>query len=100
MLSSYHFKERSSTMPTKTVSLRIDEKLYKEFAEFSERIYVPVSALFSAFAAKTVHEQRIPFDLSIDPFYSTENQRRIKAAIEQLESGKGAVHELIDAQDD
>jgi DNA-damage-inducible protein J len=84
-------------MATKTVSLRIDEELYEQFTEFSERAYVPVSVLFSAFAAKTVSEQRVPFELSIDPFYDAKNQERIREAIKQLESGKGTVHELIEA---
>ncbi|MDR1088488.1 MAG: type II toxin-antitoxin system RelB/DinJ family antitoxin [Coriobacteriales bacterium] len=83
-------------MATKTVSLRMDEELYEQFSEFSQQIYVPVSALVSAFAAKTVSEQRVPFDLSIDPFYNAENLRRIQAAIEQLEAGKGNVHELVE----
>ncbi|MDR1184714.1 MAG: type II toxin-antitoxin system RelB/DinJ family antitoxin [Coriobacteriales bacterium] len=89
--------EKSVAMATKTISLRMDEKLYEQFVEFSEKIYVPVSALVSAFAAKTVSEQRVPFDLAIDPFYDAENQKRIRIAIEQLEAGKGKVHELIEA---
>ena len=84
------------TTKTKTISLRIDEKLYDQFVEFSERVYIPPSALFAAFAAKTVSEQRIPFDITADPFYSPDNLRHLLKSIEQLEAGKGTVHELIE----
>ena len=83
-------------MATKTVSLRIDEDLYNQFSEFSEKVFIPTSALFSAFAAKTVQEQRVPFELSVDPFYNIENQKLILAAIEQLDSGHGTLHDLVE----
>ncbi len=31
-----------------------------------------------------------------DPFYSEENQQYIKKSIEQLESGQGKIHDLMD----
>ncbi len=33
---------------------------------------------FTIFAAKVSREQRIPFDISVDPFYSTANIVRLK----------------------
>jgi DNA-damage-inducible protein J len=74
----------------------MDEDLYRDFSRFCEEVYLPPSALFSSFAARTVREQRIPFDIGIDPFYSAANQARIKASIDQLERGEGTVHELIE----
>ncbi len=84
-------------MATKTVSIRMDEDLYREFSEFADRVYIPVSALVSSFAATTVREQRVPFELAVDPFYAPANQVRIAAAIDQLERGEGTVHDLIEA---
>ena len=81
---------------TKTISLRIDANLYDQFLEFSEQVYISPSALFSTFAAKTVREQRIPFDVTVDPSYSEINQKHLLSSIEQLESGKGTVHDLIE----
>jgi DNA-damage-inducible protein J len=53
------------------------------------------------FARAVLREQRIPFAItgSDDPFYSIKNQARLNAAIEQLEAGKGTVHDLIEAND-
>jgi hypothetical protein len=50
-------------MTTKTVSIRMEEGLYDKLVDFCAEIYIPVSALFSAFAAKTVHDRRVPFDI-------------------------------------
>ena len=84
-------------MATKTVSLRMDEDLYREFSDFSDRVHIPVSALVSSFAAATVREQRVPFEIAADPFYLPANQAQIAAAIEQLEAGRGSVHSLVEA---
>ena len=84
-------------MATKTVSLRMDEDLYEEFNDFADRVRIPVSALVASFAAVTVREQRLPFEIAADPFYSPANQAHIAAAIDQLEAGRGRAHDLAKA---
>jgi DNA-damage-inducible protein J len=84
-------------MTTKTVSIRMDENLYRELTEFSDRVYIPVSALISSFAAATVREQRLPFEIAVDRFYEPANQAYLAAGIDELEAGGGTKHELIDA---
>ena len=81
---------------TKTVSLRIDEELYGNFVEFCEEVYIPPSALFSAFAAKTVRDQRIPFEVASNPFYSKTNQERLNESIQKAEAGLLLSHDPID----
>ncbi len=39
---------------------------------------------------------RIPFEVSVDPFYSFENQTVLERSIKQLESGHGAEHEIVE----
>ena len=43
-------------------------------------------------------EKRIPFDVSIDPFYSEANMNYLKKVISDIESGKAELqeHELIE----
>lgn len=84
-------------MATKTVSIRMDEALYHEFSEFAERTHIPVSALISTFAAATVREQRLPFEVAADPFFIPANLAQVSAAIDQLEQGRGTAHDLIEA---
>lgn len=39
-------------------------------------------------------ENRLPFEVSIDPFYSDENMARLKKSIAQMEATGGTVHEV------
>lgn len=39
-------------------------------------------------------EKRIPFDVSIDPFYSKSNMKAINESIKELEEGKVVVKTL------
>ena len=39
-------------------------------------------------------EKRIPFEVSVDPFYSEENMTRLRKAIQDLDAGKGTAHEV------
>ena len=45
---------------------------------------------------QSLHEMRIPFEVSVDPFYSPANQQVLEESIRQLESGKGKKHDLIE----
>jgi DNA-damage-inducible protein J len=83
-------------MATMTVNIRMDADLYRQFSDFADRIEVSVPALVSSFATATVRHQRLPFDLSAELFNNPVNQARVRAAINQLEQGGGAAHDLID----
>lgn len=43
-------------------------------------------AAFISFAKKVCSENKIPFEFSLDPFYSKENMERLRKSIEQMES--------------
>ena len=43
---------------------------------------------FGIFAKKVVRENRIPFDVALDPFYSASNMRSLEESAEQFRSGK------------
>ncbi|MCL1841114.1 MAG: hypothetical protein FWF75_05105 [Propionibacteriaceae bacterium] len=74
-----------------------DEDLCRQLCEFSDRVHIPVSALISCFAATTVREQRLPFQIAADLFHAPANQAHVAAGIDELEVGGDTVHELIDA---
>ena len=48
------------------------------------------------FVRKVINEQRIPFEVSVDPFYSEANMTRLRKSIDQLNAGEGKEHELIE----
>ena len=57
-----------------------------------------MSAAFIVFAKTAVQQQRIPFEITLepDPFYSETNMKVLRESIKQLEEGKGAEHELLE----
>ena len=57
-----------------------------------------MSAAFTIFATKVGRERRIPFDVSVDPFYSESNIKELKRRIESVRSGKSTLeeHDLIE----
>ena len=45
-------------------------------------------------AKKMTREQRLPFELSVDPFYSEQNQARLRKSIAEMEATGGTIHEV------
>ena len=83
-----------------TLSIRMDNTLKEQFHRLCEDFGMSVSTAVTLFAKATLREQKIPFEIAMDPFYSEENQRHLARAIAELEAGKGTIHELIEVEDD
>ena len=82
-------------MSQTTVNIRMDSELKKQFESFCSDVGMSMTTAFCVFAKKTVRERRIPFEISAeDPFYSHDNQERLRKSISQLERTGGTVHEV------
>ena len=73
------------------INVRIDEDVKKSMEETCKELGITMSAAFNIFARKMSREKRIPFEVSIDPFYSESNIKALKESIKQLEEGKVVV---------
>ncbi len=73
-----------------TVSFRMDDTLKRQTEAILEALGLNMTTAMTMFAKTIVREQRLPLDLSVDPFYFPTNQARLKQAIENYESGKSA----------
>ena len=83
------------------INIRMDEELKKNFERFCIDTGMTMTTAFCIFAKKVVAEQKIPFEITAnDPFYNKKNIERIKKAVEDLDNGKGAKHELIEVEDE
>lgn len=71
-----------------TVSFRMDDTLKKKTETILDELGLNMTTAMTMFAKTIVREQRLPLDLSVDPFYSTANQERLKRSIERYETGK------------
>lgn len=87
-------------MAQTNISIRIDEDLKKQFEKFCEDTGMTMTTAFNIFIKKAVKEQRIPFEITADPFYSTANMERLKKAVEDIEKGKTTVHDIIEVEDE
>lgn len=81
-----------------TVSFRMDDSTKMAFEGFCDSIGLTPSAFFNMTAKVALRENRIPFEVSGDPFWSSENQARLRESIKQIEEGKSTRHELIEVE--
>ena len=72
------------------VSFRMDDTLKRQTEAVLDQLGLNMTTAMTMFAKTIVREQRLPLDLSLDPFYSPENQTRLKQAIDRYESGEAA----------
>lgn len=81
-------------MAQTTVSVRMDDALKKEFDNVCTDLGLSMTTAITMLAKKMTREKRLPFEVSIDPFYSDENMARLRKSIAQMESSGGTVHEV------
>lgn len=43
-------------------------------------------------------EKRIPFEVSVDPFYKESNMEHLRRGVEALNDGKGVEHDIIESE--
>jgi DNA-damage-inducible protein J len=79
---------RSDTMAQTLINIRMDEDLKKSMEHTCQELGMNMTTAFTIFAKKMSREHRIPFDVSVDPFYSQANIQAIKESVEQLKQGK------------
>lgn len=53
-----------------------------------------VTAAYTMFATKVTREQRIPFEVTADPFFSEENMDRLRRNMVQMEKTGETIHEV------
>jgi len=89
-------------MAQTTLNVRIDEDVKKGLEDFCYAVGLNVSVAVNMFAKAVIREQRLPFDVAIDPFRSEVNLNRLRKAIEEVKTGKSKLveHELIEVFDD
>ena len=81
------------------VNVRMDEDLKKSFDTVCNELGMNMTTAIVIFAKKVSREKRIPFDVSIDPFYSESNMKALQDSIEQLNSGKTVIKSLEELED-
>lgn len=94
----YYIKIRSERrvgfMSQTTISVRMDDKLKKDFDSVCNELGLSMTTAITMLAKKMTREKRLPFEVSMDPFYSDENMARLRKSIAQMDATGGTVHEV------
>lgn len=80
------------------ISLRVDDELKRDAEKILNDIGLSMSTAINIFLKTVVRENRIPFELSADPFYSKENMKELERRVHAVRSGESTLkeHELIE----
>ena len=70
------------------INLRIDDEVKRRAEKTFDDIGLSMSAAITIFLKAVVRENRIPFELSADPFYSKENMAELEKRAADIRSGK------------
>lgn len=84
------------------INVRMDEKLKQEFEKFCDETGMNISTAVNIFAKTVVREQRIPFEIETDQFYSKKNQEYLAKVIAEIKNGTAKLeeHEIIEDGED
>ena len=79
------------------VNFKLDADVKKSMEEVCAELGLSMSAAFTVFAKKVGREKRIPFEVSVDPFYSESNTRYLENMVRDIKSGKAhfAEHDIV-----
>ena len=81
---------------TVNVNFRLDETDKKRMENVCNELGLSMSAAFTIFAKKVGREHRIPFEISVDSFYSESNVAHLRRGIAALNAGLGVEHDIIE----
>lgn len=82
------------------VNFKWMQMLKKAWMQVCSELGLSMSAAFTIFAKKVGREKRIPFEVSVDPFYSESNIRYLENIVHDIKNGRAnfAEHELIEVE--
>ena len=75
------------------VNFRMDEEDKKGMEEVCKELGLSMTTAFTLLAKKMRREKRLPFDVSIDPFYSDSNIGCLRRIISEIDSGRAKLAE-------
>ena len=85
-----------------TVSVRMDESLKREFDAVCNELGMSMTTAITILAKKMTREKRLPFEVSMDPFYSASNMAALNDSIEEMRQGRTVTKTLeeLEAMED
>lgn len=81
-------------MAQTTVTIRMDDSLKQSFDAVCNELGMTMTTAITILAKKMTRENRLPFEVSVDPFYSEGNMGALRESIEQMQRGQTIVKTL------
>lgn len=80
------------------ISFRVDDEVKLNAEKTLEAIGLSMSTAMNIFLKTVVREQRIPFELTADPFYSKGNIQHLENVLSDIKNGKATFseHNLVE----
>ena len=80
------------------VNIPMDTDLKRSMEAVCHTLGMNMTTAFTMFAKKMSQEQRLPFDASLDPFYSPQNIAYLEGIVADIKNGTAtfAAHALIE----
>ena len=78
------------------VNMRIDDELKDKAELLFDELGMSMTTAFTMFIKASIRKNGIPFELSIDPFYSEKNMKILRESIRDADAGKLTEHDLIE----
>ncbi len=80
------------------ISVRVDDEVKRSAERTLDTIGLSMSTAINIFLKTVARENRIPFELNADPFYSRSNIRYLEDVMRDIKEGNAhfAEHELIE----
>ena len=73
------------------INIRIDDQLKKDAQAIYKSLGMDLSTAVNVFLRQSVRMQSLPFQPSLDPFWSESNRAYLKKAIAEMEDGKNTI---------
>lgn len=81
------------------VNFRVDDSIKERAERACTAMGLTMSSAINIFLTKVANEKRIPFEVSVDPFYSEEHIAMLERRIADMKAGKKVhEHELLEAE--
>ena len=76
---------------TTNVNIRMDKELKDRADRLFGEMGMSMTTAFNIFVRQTLRQGKIPFEISVDPFFSDSNMKRLRQSVQEGESGKFVV---------
>jgi DNA-damage-inducible protein J len=83
-------------MATTSVTVRMDENLKKQAEALYDQMGLNMTTAITIFTKAVVRQGKIPFEISVDPFWNEANQIHLKKVVADLNAGKGLIEKTMD----